>query len=1113
MFEATNLFDKQYGFRLERLELYNWGTFDGEIWTMTPNKQTAVLTGANGSGKSTVVDALLTLLIDNRKRNYNLASGAGTSRERTEKSYIRGQYSRSRSDNSIEAQANTLRDTQSYSVLLAVFEDEAKARTVTLAQVLWISNVDRVEKRYYVTTCNLSIETHFPQRHSKLENLAKDLKYDGSKFSDYIAAARKELGLGGKIKALDLFNQTVAVKDISSLNIFVRDHMLDKGDPEKRVDDLRTQYRNLNDAHQAIQRASHQIKILQPLVTATKQYRHYEQMISRYNKAKTLTPVYVAEQAHVLLKEEINKTKSKQEAEASRLQGIDSELSNKREELDRIKISIANDSFGQEKREIESKIKPLEETIKALQNAADHYNQQAGQLGFKDYQDETTFSENRRLGEQKHQIITTQKPKLDQEHFELQTNKRHISSKTEEIDKEIKFLRENPSNIPSHLAQLREEISKTLSIPSEALPFVGELLKVRDEEKIWQGALERLFNSFGQNLIVADDHYPQVSAYINENNLRAKLVYQRVDPNEQNTQTTPSPRSSRGVFAYEKLQITEKTPYYKWLLTTLKKHFSYVCVDSINDFQQIQRAITQQGQIKHTATRHEKDDRRNLQDTRNYILGWDNKDKLRQLEKELADLKHTIKNLDEKIHTTKTKLDRIQQDLRALNNLLEIKNFERIDWRAPQAEYDQLKQRLKELNQQSQQLQQLEQKQNHLQQQIKETEMRRDKITGERRSLEDRIQGYYKHLQQAEKQLENLTQEIIADKEAVADIFKELDKEPLTIHTLESRINELTVSIQGSINNFKGHQTRSQSQILNAMQEFRREYPDEGASITADIEALPSYEKVYNRLHNDDLPSYEERFKEMLDRTVTRGIQMFSAFLEEQERKITRSIDELNNSLKQVDYGSGSRIQLLAENAPDPEIQEFRRELRACAPNAGDHSQEELNRAYSHIKNLIQRFDDDPNWMRRVIDVRRWRVFAAQQIDETDKQIDYYNDSSGKSGGQKAKLAYTILASAIAYQYGLQDITQNDPSFRFVVIDEAFSKLDDDNARFAMKLFKQLGLQLLVVTPMQQLYLIEEYVEAYHLVVNNNEGNCSRLFNLNQDQYHHYKRDIKANTQ
>jgi uncharacterized protein YPO0396 len=277
-----------------------------------------------------------------------------------------------------------------------------------------------------------------------------------------------------------------------------------------------------------------------------------------------------------------------------------------------------------------------------------------------------------------------------------------------------------------------------------------------------------------------------------------------------------------------------------------------------------------------------------------------------------------------------------------------------------------------------------------------------------------------------------------------------------------------------------------------------------------DIVALTAFEQIHNRLENDDLPSYEDRFKQMLDRTVTRGIQVFSTFLYEQEREIDRSISELNESLAQVDYGGGSIIRLIAEPAPDPEIRDFRNELRACIPNAGDNSQEELDRTYNRIKALIQRFDDDLNWMRRVIDVRRWRVFAAEQIDSAGRQVDYYSDSSGKSGGQKAKLAYTILASSIAHQYGLQDALPNDRTFRFVVIDEAFSKLDDDNARFAMKLFEQLGLQLLVVTPMQQLHVIENYVQAYHVVVNNSEGSYSRLFNLTYAEYRQRRREFQT---
>jgi len=55
--------DELAGFRLQRLEVYNWGTFDSRVWTLEPNGENALLTGDIGSGKSTLVDAVTTLLV------------------------------------------------------------------------------------------------------------------------------------------------------------------------------------------------------------------------------------------------------------------------------------------------------------------------------------------------------------------------------------------------------------------------------------------------------------------------------------------------------------------------------------------------------------------------------------------------------------------------------------------------------------------------------------------------------------------------------------------------------------------------------------------------------------------------------------------------------------------------------------------------------------------------------------------------------------------------------------------------------------------------------------------------------------------------------------------
>jgi uncharacterized protein YPO0396 len=128
--------------------------------------------------------------------------------------------------------------------------------------------------------------------------------------------------------------------------------------------------------------------------------------------------------------------------------------------------------------------------------------------------------------------------------------------------------------------------------------------------------------------------------------------------------------------------------------------------------------------------------------------------------------------------------------------------------------------------------------------------------------------------------------------------------------------------------------------------------------------------------------------------------------------------------------------------------------------------------------------------------VRNWLEFAASEryrADEQERQ--YYEDSQSLSGGEKAKLAYTILASAIAYQFGIRSEGQQRRSFRFAVVDEAFSKVDPANAIYAMELFKQLDLQLMVVTPLDKINLAEPYIHTVHYVQNREKRN-SEVFDV-----------------
>ncbi|MEK8225979.1 hypothetical protein NKG05_07755 [Oerskovia sp. M15] len=68
------------------------------------------------------------------------------------------------------------------------------------------------------------------------------------------------------------------------------------------------------------------------------------------------------------------------------------------------------------------------------------------------------------------------------------------------------------------------------------------------------------------------------------------------------------------------------------------------------------------------------------------------------------------------------------------------------------------------------------------------------------------------------------------------------------------------------------------------------------------------------------------------------------------------------------------------------------------------------------------------------------------------------------------------------------------------MIDEAFGRGSDESTRFALELFKSLGLQLLIVTPLQKIHVIEPYISAVGYV-DNPTGRSSRLRTLTIEEY------------
>ena len=301
------------------------------------------------------------------------------------------------------------------------------------------------------------------------------------------------------------------------------------------------------------------------------------------------------------------------------------------------------------------------------------------------------------------------------------------------------------------------------------------------------------------------------------------------------------------------------------------------------------------------------------------------------------------------------------------------------------------------------------------------------------------------------------------------------------------------------------------------MSQYKNSYKLETQEVDAAVEAAADYRQMLAALQADDLPHFEARFKDLLNENTIREVANFQSQLHRERETIKERITQINNSLTQIDYNPGRYIKLEAQPTQDTDIRDFQSELRACTEGAltGSEDEQYSETKFLQVKHIIERFrgregqsEQDKRWTGKVSDVRNWFSFAAsERWREDNSEHEHYSDSGGKSGGQKEKLAYTILAASLAYQFGLEWGAVRSRSFRFVVIDEAFGRGSDESADYGLKLFEQLNLQLLIVTPLQKIHIIEPYVASVGFV-HNEGGQTSRLRNLTIEAYHREKAQL-----
>lgn len=1098
------------GCRLHRLEVYNWGTFDGSVWTFEVDGANALLTGDIGSGKSTLVDAVTTLLLPANRISYNKAAGADT-RERDLRSYVLGHYKSEHNEETGGTRPVGLRGPEHYSVLLAVFASTssgaASARSknaphspVTIAQVFRAREDGGQPERFFVTAdADLAVTKHFAiEAGEGFRELKRRLREAGAEtfdaFPDYGRAFRRRLGIESD-QVLELFHQTVSMKAVDNLNEFVRSHMLEPFDMSGRIQQLITHFDDLTRAHDAVMRARHQLELLDPLVEHINEHDQLTTTIEGLDRQQEALPYFFAERTQSLVSALI------QTIDAT-IGGLDAKVHEADEAIDVVRdrerqlaVDIAR-SGGDRLAAIDAELSRLPAERDQRRKELDRYNELLSAVGIDDFGevvDDRQFAAVRSGIDARRGELQAEQATLQNRVVELTAERKRLEQEAAAVNAELRSLESRQSNIPADTLLLRDRLCADLSLDPDRLPFVGELLQVRADAEAWEGAAERVLRGFAMSLLVPNINYSEVATWINSHHLRGRLVYFRVP--ERLGRVRSIDRVSTLPVLADLIDVRPDSAFEPWLRSELAHRADHICVEGTHQFAQFDRAITKEGQIK-SRDRHEKDDRSRIDDRRTYVLGWTNEAKIDALIADATQIARKISEVNGELSTPGDRSKLVQRTLTALELLAERDRWESLDWKVLDSRIGALEQERERIRSSSDALAALTQE---LEEATKEREVReleRDKynadlaVEGDRRA-------------RASKRLEGL-QALLSDTDAVAvaqEMFDGIERSvPLDRRgdlTDPERIDAAQHATREAIDAARGDHTHRQNQVaqrvVKGMRDFRLTYAQESAELDDAIESAPEYRALRDRVATDDLPRFEEEFRRSLRENTINEVAGLSAQLQSQANIIRERVARINSSLQAIDYNTGRYIRLVPESTPNTEIRQFQDDLRACTSNitAGAGDDQYSEQRFLQVKALVDRFrgregstDQDRAWTRRVTDVRQWYVFSAsERWRESDEEHESYSDSSGKSGGQKEKLAYTILAASLAYQFKL-DSEDAGRSFRFVVIDEAFGRGSDDSTRYALRLFDELGLQLLIVTPLQKIHVIEPFVSCVGLVQN-----------------------------
>ncbi|NQX13596.1 hypothetical protein HQQ80_18360 [Microbacteriaceae bacterium VKM Ac-2855] len=1109
------LLEESLQWTAESLQVVNWGGFEGHR-SIPFSPRSTLVSGASGTGKSTLLDAYLAVMMPsdvpfNGASNDATVGRARGAEQRNLLTYLRGKVDSTRDPATGQLRDKNLRGTDGptwgavgatfvsgdgnrYTALRMYIVPRRATRNTEIAMTLATVEGDFDLRR---------LEAFVPRRFEKgeLEARVPGLVVRET-YAQFAYALHSRLGIGASgdgNRAMRLLARIQAGQNLPSVDGLYKSMVLERPSTYEAADRAIAHFGALDEAYEAMVTESQKAKVLERIpqlhadLTAARESARSIDSLGVTQEGDTPFSLWIARSKDELLGEEIarnrrDRTEAQATHHAAKARQLAADV-----RLGEISEQI-RDNGGDARGRLARQVEELQERHDGVAAARAVFESRTAvletELSSRAHLDIARSSATRFLED-----LGDRQSTLQNERDALLRSMLPLENRNRALRKEKDSLGARNGSVSTRLHNARVELARAAGLDPAELPFVAELLDLRPGEEHWRTAVEVSLHSLARILLIDGRKLDAFSRAIDRVKVPFRISFEGVTV-QPHTLVDTDQRMISGKLLYK------DSPFSTWIQDRVQApHTDALCVDGAAELGGGGRRVTAAGQTR--------DGSRGAHGELGGapIIGFTSEHRLAAIDVELLEVAREIEALGLRRDAVSRELTGLVARRSASEYLLAVE-WASIDVATVRDELDRIRAAHDALLASSDVLRALEEQKSALLLEA-DASARERYLSDERVALLDAEHGRLVDQQDAVTTLVDRIETsgtVQLDEDQIAQLdalfasvgdARELRSFDANVQRLRHRLNSETAGALDTVQ-------RATAGLTSAFETFQFTWPD--PNLGTGVESYEDYRAILDRILETGLHARRLEWTRRLSRWSGEDLVPLSGAFDNAVEEIEDRLMPVNAILATLPFGAqNDSLKIVLRRQTREDVLAFRRELKKLSSGATETlTDDQLEKRFASLRRFMETIRDTsrtdsgaktgPSRRDYFLDVRRHVEITAVRYRRDGTDVSVYSSLGDKSGGETQELIAFIVGAALRYQLG--DETRDRPRFAPVFLDEAFIKADSEFAGRAVSAWLKLGFQLIVGAPLDKVTALEPYMDSLLSMTKDTETGHSHVYEI-----------------